>query len=189
MPRGDASPAAVREAALALFWEHGVAATSLQMISDRLGVAKAAVYHRFHTKDEIVLAVLRPAFDTFEEILRATSDLAPEQAVPATIEALAEQAVTHRRLWAVVLRDITGARLIEADPAMSGVFARLHDTLTGDGGPQRRAMASMFLVSLIAPATHPMVDSLSDDELREVIVEAGRRLLMSPGEPAAPQIR
>ena len=31
--------------------------TSLQMIADAMGVTKAAVYHQFHTKEEIVLAV------------------------------------------------------------------------------------------------------------------------------------
>jgi len=53
-----ASPARDRvvAAALDLFAEYGVSGTSLQMIADRMGVTKAAVYHQFRTKDEIVLA-------------------------------------------------------------------------------------------------------------------------------------
>ena len=47
----------VVDAALALFAEHGVSGTSLQMIADAIGVTKAAVYHQYNTKDEIVLAV------------------------------------------------------------------------------------------------------------------------------------
>ena len=45
-------------AALDLFAEHGVNGTSLQMIADAIGVTKAAVYHQFKTKDEIVLAAV-----------------------------------------------------------------------------------------------------------------------------------
>ena len=55
IPR-TAAQTRVITAALALFAEHGVAGTSLQMIADAIGVSKAAVYHQFNTKAEIVLA-------------------------------------------------------------------------------------------------------------------------------------
>jgi AcrR family transcriptional regulator len=45
------------DAALALFAERGIGGTSLQMIADAIGVTKAAVYHQYNTKDEIVVAV------------------------------------------------------------------------------------------------------------------------------------
>ena len=35
---------------------HGSGGTSLQMIADAIGVTKAAVYHQYRTKDEIILA-------------------------------------------------------------------------------------------------------------------------------------
>ena len=44
-------------AAFDLFARHGVSGTSLQMIADSIGVTKAAVYHQYPTKDEIVIAV------------------------------------------------------------------------------------------------------------------------------------
>ena len=47
----------VIEAALELFAERGISGTSLQMIADAIGVTKAAVYHQYNTKDEIILAV------------------------------------------------------------------------------------------------------------------------------------
>ena len=47
----------VLDAALSLIADNGVGGTSLQMIADAVGVTKAAVYHQFKTKDEIVLAV------------------------------------------------------------------------------------------------------------------------------------
>ena len=47
----------ILDAALDLFADHGVSGTSLQMIADAIGVTKAAVYHQFKTKEEIVIAV------------------------------------------------------------------------------------------------------------------------------------
>src|SRR5574342_292361 len=57
------------EAALALFAEHGISGTSLQMIADELGVTKAAVYHQYNTKDEIVLAVAEVVLTGLEAAL------------------------------------------------------------------------------------------------------------------------
>ena len=60
-------------AALDLFATHGVGGTSLQMIADAIGVTKAAVYHQYNTKEEIVVAAtevelmrLEPAMDAAE---------------------------------------------------------------------------------------------------------------------------
>lgn len=44
------------------FRDHGVGATSLQMIADRLGVSKAAIYHHFKSRDEIIEALMEPVF-------------------------------------------------------------------------------------------------------------------------------
>ena len=57
--RRSAAQTRIVAAALDLFAEHGVSGTSLQMIADAIGVTKAAVYHQFKTKEEIVLAVGR----------------------------------------------------------------------------------------------------------------------------------
>ena len=58
-------------AALDLFAEHGVNGTSLQMIADAIGVTKAAVYHQFKTKDEIVLAAVEVDLAKLEAALDA----------------------------------------------------------------------------------------------------------------------
>ncbi len=60
----------VLDAALNLFAERGVNGTSLQMIADHLGVSKAAIYYQFHTKDDIVLSVVRPVFDDMDRLVR-----------------------------------------------------------------------------------------------------------------------
>ena len=53
----SAAQTRIIEAALREFARNGVGGTSLQMIADDIGVTKAAVYHQYKTKDEIVRAV------------------------------------------------------------------------------------------------------------------------------------
>src|SRR5512145_946533 len=74
-PLGSASYTApqtrIIEAALVLFAEHGISGTSLQMIADAIGVTKAAVYHQYNTKDEIILAVAQVVLAGLEAALTA----------------------------------------------------------------------------------------------------------------------
>ena len=51
--------------------DHGVNGTSLQMIADTIGVTKAAVYHQFKTKDEIVVAAAEAELAKLEAALDA----------------------------------------------------------------------------------------------------------------------
>src|SRR5678815_462455 len=57
MSSATAAQTRIIDAALVLFAEHGISGTSLQMIADAIGVTKAAVYHQYNAKDEIVRAV------------------------------------------------------------------------------------------------------------------------------------
>ncbi|HJD23783.1 MAG TPA: TetR/AcrR family transcriptional regulator [Firmicutes bacterium] len=59
------------DAAQALFYEQGVEATSIQQIVKRVGVAQGLYYYYFHSKKEIVEAVIVRLADRFEQELRA----------------------------------------------------------------------------------------------------------------------
>ena len=168
MPRGDASAERVCACALDLFARHGVAGTSLQMIADALGVAKAAVYYRYRTKDDIVRAVLAPAFDAFAVLLDE-------------VDGLARQAVTHRRLYAVVLQDVTAAELRRHSPDDAAVWLRLRETLAGPTPDDvARTRAAIFLSGLMGPAVDPDVARIDDATLERAIASTGRRILGLP---------
>lgn len=49
--------ARVRDAALRLVSEHGLAATSIRMVADAAGVSAGAVTHHYRSKDELIAAV------------------------------------------------------------------------------------------------------------------------------------
>jgi AcrR family transcriptional regulator len=60
----------VLEAAVAAFIEHGYDATSMGMLSSRLGLSKAAIYHHFPAKVELLRAALDEALGGLEDLLR-----------------------------------------------------------------------------------------------------------------------
>src|SRR3954466_15748389 len=93
-------------AALDLFAEHGVSGTSLQMIADRLGVTKAAVYHQFPAKEEIVLAVIGPAMEWLVALAEgAARERGRTAQVRHVVAGLVDLVVDHRDLSAVLSFD------------------------------------------------------------------------------------
>ena len=68
------------DAALDLFVEHGYNGTSLQMIGDRLGVSKAAVTYHFRSKEELLAAVVAPAFHDLADLLDGAESVRRESA-------------------------------------------------------------------------------------------------------------
>lgn len=178
MPRGDSSEPQVVAAALRLFAERGVAGTSLQMIADELGVTKAAIYHRFHTKEQIVLAVLAPAFEEFGALLTRAEALPIADRAGHLVDALAAHCVAHRELYGLMLGDLTVAQLRRDTPSQREAFRRVRDTLAGpQPTPESAVRAAMFLSGLMAPPVDEDLHALGDDQLREAIREAGHRLV------------
>src|SRR5512145_1096991 len=94
------------EAALALFAEHGISGTSLQMIADAIGVTKAAVYHQYPTKDEIVLAVARDVLVGLEAaVTAAEAQPSRARARDVLIAGMVDLAVERRQMAGVLQRD------------------------------------------------------------------------------------
>ena len=70
----SAAQTRVITAALDLFGAHGVSGTSLQMIADAIGVTKAAVYHQFKSKDDVVIAVAETELAALQDALDAAEE-------------------------------------------------------------------------------------------------------------------
>src|SRR6185369_13396721 len=109
-PLGSASYTAAQtriiEAASVLFAEHGVGGTSLQMIADAIGVTKAAVYHQFNAKDEIVLAVAQAELANLEAAIEtAEAQPDPARARDVLVEQMVDLAVARRRMESMLLGD------------------------------------------------------------------------------------
>jgi AcrR family transcriptional regulator len=66
---------AIKEAALKMFSSYGYEGTSLAQITDEIGLKKQSVYAHFKGKDDLYLQVVREAFRTELDRVRATISL------------------------------------------------------------------------------------------------------------------
>ena len=178
----------VLAAALDLFAEHGVSGTSLQMIADRIGVTKAAVYHQFNTKEEIVLGVLAPALDSLHRSIEEAESLAtPGERRESMLIALVQLAVGHRRLAAILRADPAAAELARSHPALD-VGDRIRSLFVGPNPDVRADVAgAMVGGALMMIGAAPELERYADDELAEHLLELARELLgrhaaIEPGE-------
>ncbi|SDE57106.1 transcriptional regulator, TetR family [Blastococcus fimeti] len=178
-----AGRARVEQAALRLFAEEGVSETSLQKIADALGVTKAAVYWHYRSKDEIVLAALRPALDELERLAdAAAAERSRRGRVELIVAGVVDLLISNRGGLSVLMGDVAVRHLLEQNPALMGVMQRIVELLAGPE-PDRRVAATLFLAGLPGPAADPAGAALDDDVLREHLVDCGRRLLL-PRRPA-----
>jgi AcrR family transcriptional regulator len=171
------------QTALHLFAEHGVSGTSLQMIADAIGVTKAAVYHQFRTKDEIVLGVAESELSKLKAALDAAE---AEESRPKAQEVLLTQvidlAVTHRRLVSVLQNDPVMVRFLADHASFQDLTERMYAILVGDAtGAEARVPAAMLSAAIGGAVMHPLVVDLDDETLRFHLLHFTRVLLHIPG--------
>ncbi|GAS91543.1 TetR/AcrR family transcriptional regulator [Mycolicibacterium brisbanense] len=181
-PRGFARER-VLEAALALFAEHGVNGTSLQMIADRLGVSKAAVYYQFHSKDEIVLAVVQPVFDDMARLVRFAETMSTREAQrEVAINGMVELAVRHRRVTAVFHGDPAIDTIVNSRADLAEIIEQLTAMLLGDEPDvATRIIISVLASGIYGSATDPKLSDVGDDDLQQVLLDCTQRLLRTRG--------
>jgi AcrR family transcriptional regulator len=181
--RAQSEPSAAQsriiDASLELFARHGVGGTSLQMIADAIGVTKAAVYHQYNTKDEIVIAAAEAELDRLEAVV-ATAEAEPSrpQAVDTLVTGMVDLAVAHRRTVSTILNDPVIARFFADHDSFRGVMDRMGYLLVGDEvGHEARVSTAMFTAAISGTVMHPLVAGLDDETLRAQLERLARRLL------------
>lgn len=176
--RGEAR-ARVLEAALELFAQHGVNGTSLQMIADHLGVTKAAVYYQFHTKEEIVMALLEPPMRQLEEVLDAAyKQRSRKQRLRTLLDGLVDVQMNNRRASAVFWGDPALTALLQNHEAL-GEMAQMFQNAVLGARPTASDRVAMAVLGpgLMLAGMDPNLADLDDDELRASLLEIGSRIL------------
>jgi AcrR family transcriptional regulator len=166
-------------ASLALFGEHGVSGTSLQMIAEAIGVTKAAVYHQFKTKEAIVVAAVELELVGLEAALDAAASGHRDQGALETLLAeVIDLAVARRRMVNSLLHDPVIVRLLAEHEPFQQFMARLYHALLGaDGGATARLRVAMITSAIGGAVTHPLVADLDDATLRTELLRFTRRFL------------
>lgn len=179
--RRSAAQERILDAALTLIADHGVGGTSLQMIADAVGVTKAAVYHQFKTKEEIVIALTERELGRLDDALDAAE---AEKSRPRAREVLLthviDMAIARRRAAATLQFDPVIIRLLADHEPFQHYLTRLYGVLLGDADDENRVTAAMLSGAIGTAVVHPLVSHVDDDELREQLLLLTRRLLGLP---------
>jgi AcrR family transcriptional regulator len=181
---GQYSAAQLRtvDAALELFADRGVGGTSLQMIADALGVTKAAVYHQFNAKDDIVRAVvdvtLAPLEDALEEAEAAGGS---PKARAALLARVIDAAVDRRRAVSTLQNDPVLVRWLGDYEPSRRMWARLFSALLGDDLDERGRVRAAVLSAAIGSVGHAFVTDVDDETLKTQLGDVTRRLILLPG--------
>jgi AcrR family transcriptional regulator len=149
------------------------------MIADELGVTKAAVYHQYHTKEEIVRAVALSEIAWVEAVLEvAEGEPTAARARDAAISGIINLAVERRRQVSTLLNDPVIGRLFAKDPRLLGVLDRLNKLLMGpSAGPDSQVATAMLIAAVSGATIHPLVVEQDDDALRTQLLRLTRRFL------------
>jgi AcrR family transcriptional regulator len=179
--RGGARERVV-QAAVRLIARHGVEGTSLQMIADELGVTKAAVYHQFQTKEDIVLAVVRPIFGELAEAI-GVAEGQPSRTgqVGSAVSGLVDVLVRNREIAAAFAGDPVIFTVAHADDELNQLIERMGLLLAGsDPDPARRITVSVVGSGLAGAAADPLLADVDDATLRAGLLAVARRALGLP---------
>jgi AcrR family transcriptional regulator len=148
------------------------------MIADELGFTKAAIYHHFRTREQLLAAVLEPILDELRTVITsAETRRTPHARAEHMLSGYASLAVRNRGLVAVLAADPSVATVLteraEWGDLIKRQLALLADVDPGHAGAVKAAM----VFAGMAGAAGPTGANLDDDVLREHLVAAGRRTL------------
>jgi AcrR family transcriptional regulator len=172
----------ILRAALDLFADHGVSGTSLQMIADAIGVTKAAVYHKFKTKEEIVIAVAEMELATLENALEAAEAQADSVGARKVLLTEVVGMAVERRRWVRALQnDPVMVRLLGEHEPFRNLITRLYAILLNEADDtEARISAALFSGAIAGTVINPLVDDIDDDTLRSVLIHLTARMFKLP---------
>jgi AcrR family transcriptional regulator len=166
------------DVAIELFKKHSVAGTSLQMISDELGLTKSAIYHHFRTRDELLSAVMEPVIAEVIALVDAAETRTGARArAEHLIAGYASLAASHRELIPLLTGDPGVVALLRVRTDWGAVVTRqmaLFAALEPGLGGQVKAALVMSGIASAAGVDYGDVDEAA---LREQLAAAGRRAL------------
>ena len=177
----SAAQTRILDAALQLIAEHGVGGTSLQMIADAIGVTKAAVYHQFRTKEQIVIALTERELGGLEEALEAAeAHDHRSRAREVLLDRVIDVAIERRGAASTLQFDPVIVRLLGEHEPFQQFIQRLYGVLLGDAAEDARVSAAMLSGAIAVGVVSPLVADIDDDALRSQLGRITRRLIDAP---------
>jgi AcrR family transcriptional regulator len=152
------------------------------MIADEVGVTKAAIYHQFKTKDELIIAAAAMELAKLEDALElAEAEDSRVRGREFLLERIVDHAVDHRRAATSMLFDPAIMRALSGNEQFSRWFERLCGLLVDDEQAPSAQVQLAALTSVIGGVVaHPLVADLDDDTLRRQLLHVVRGLTELP---------
>jgi AcrR family transcriptional regulator len=165
-----------------LIAEHGVGGTSLQMIAEAVGVTKAAVYHQFKAKDDIVIAVTEIELARLQDaLIAAEAQESRPQARKVLLHEVINMAVDRRRWVATLQYDPVIVRLLGEHEPFRQFMTRLYGVfLDEDDDLEARVSAAVLSAAIAGSVANPLVNDVDDDSLRAALLHLTQRMLNLP---------
>jgi AcrR family transcriptional regulator len=117
-PADLAPRARIREAALRLYAEHGLQATSIRMVAEEAGMSPGAVMHHFKSKDELAEAVQHAVIAKIRQVVADVGHGAPPPIATRARRQAFDQLVTENPAVAGYLRRV----ILDGGPAGVALF-------------------------------------------------------------------
>lgn len=152
------------------------------MIADEIGVTKAAIYHQYNTKDELIRAVADAELSRVEAVLdTAETEPSPDRARDAVIKGIIDLAVERRHQVSTLLNDPVIGALYAKNRRLLRDLDRLDRLLMGvDAGPESHVATAMLTAAISGAVMHPLVVDRDDQTLRTQLQHLARRFLDLP---------
>jgi AcrR family transcriptional regulator len=149
------------------------------MIDDAIGVTKAAVYHQYNTKDEIVLAVASVVLEGLDAAaIAAEAQRSRARACEVLVSGMIDLAVRQRHMAGVLQRDPVMLRFLEAHAPFRRVMERVNRVLMGGASDTAaRVLAATLAAAIAGAVVHPLATGLDDEALRAQLRRQLRKLL------------
>lgn len=174
----------ILSAARKLFDRRGYAATSMEEVADRSGLAVGTIYNYFASKDDLLVAIMNREADQLMALGERILENPPTDAAEA-ISALADLFVhsitaDERLLWREVIAAAVshpatlGARLFKADTRLLALVAAMIDKLKARGEiapgiDSYRAAGVEYSLFLMWGMAFVMSDEMDEQTMREEI--------------------
>jgi AcrR family transcriptional regulator len=148
----------------------------------RWGVTKAAVYHRFNTKDEILIAVTEGELGQLEDaLLAAEAETSKPHARKLLLDSMIDMTVRRRGLVATMTYDPVVIRLLGEHEPFRQFVTRLYAVLLGEHDDVEAQVSAAVLSGALAGAVaNPLVADVDDDTLRPILGTLIQRMLNLP---------
>jgi AcrR family transcriptional regulator len=188
-PAEEAKREEIISAALGLFRERGIKATTIREIAAKAGVTSGALYRHFDSKISLAQALFEDCADRMTAALRAAAEASadPREALARTTRALLEFSRREPAAFGYIL-DRHEREIVRNQPGRvlpKDVFEDVIRTGVerGDFPAQDVSLGAALIIGMCLRATffydREMLES-SWEEMAERIVEAAGRVVVSP---------